>query len=108
MTDIELFFKTVESEIRSKYINFLKSEKALPNVDPPPEDNITAKELEYYEKKGRFKLIFWFVERFLYIKRVRLIKRFNNGIDTALKVLQREYKDFVKRMETEKPRGSKF
>lgn len=101
MTDIELFFKTVESEIRRKHINFLKGEKCLPSGEPP-EEIISAAELK---KLGKSKFcglplfgLRWFIERFRYIKRLRFIKRYNKGIDTALNVLQREYKRFDKRL----------
>lgn len=101
MTDIELFFKIAESEIRRKHINYLKSEKCLPDSNPP-EEIITAQELK---NLGKFKFcgmplfgLRWFIGRFRYIKRLRLIKRYNKGIDTALNVLQREYKRFDKRL----------
>lgn len=99
MTDIELFFKIAESEIRRKHINYLKSEKCLPNSNPP-EEIITAQELK---KLGKVKFcgVLWFIKRYRYIKRLRLIKRYNKGIDTALNVLQREYKRFNKRLEKE-------
>lgn len=99
MTDIELFFKIAESEIRRKHISFLKGEKCLP-AGEPPEEIITAKELK---KLGKVKFcgLLWFVHRYRYIKRLRLIKRYNKGIETALSVLQREYKRFNKRLKQE-------
>lgn len=96
MTDIELFFKTVESEIRRKHIQYLKKQKCIKGVSAAEQNSLGAEEVTddftVEPKRGKAKYV----------------KRFNEGIDTALKVLQREYKDFVKRMETEKPRGSKF
>lgn len=102
MTDIELFFKIAESEIRRRHIVYLKGEKCLP-AGIPPEEIITAKELK---RLGKLKLcgLPWFIRRFRYIKRQRLIKRYNKGIDTALKVLQREYKRFNKRLKNEEMR----
>ena len=96
MMDIELFFKTVESEIRRKHIQYLKKQKCIKGVSAAeqnsPAAGIGTDDFAPEPNKGKAKYV----------------KRFNEGIDTALKVLQREYKDFVKRMETEKPRGSKF
>ena len=101
MTDIELFFKIAESEIRRKHIQYLKKQKCLKCVSAAepnspgansPGAGIGTDDFAPEQNKGKAKYV----------------KRFNEGIDTALKVLQREYKDFVKRMETEKPRGSKF
>lgn len=96
MTDIELFFKTVESEIRRKHIQYLKKQKCLKCVSAAEPNSLGAgigtDDFAPEPNKGKAKYV----------------KRFNEGIDTALKVLQCEYKDFVKRMETEKPRGSKF
>ncbi len=99
MNEIELFFKTAESEIRRKHIVYLKGEKCLPD-GIPPEEVIRAEELQRYNKKPFGFILFW-VKKTKFIKRQKLIKRYNKGIETALKVLQREYRRFNKRLERE-------
>ncbi len=99
MSEIELFFKTAESEIRRKHIVYLKGEKCLPD-GIPPEEIISEKELQRFYKKT-FGFVFYFIKRFRYIKRIRLIKRYNKGLEAALTALQREYKRFLKRINKE-------
>lgn len=111
MIEIELFFKTVESEIRRKHINYLKEQKCLPDKDiTAAEEVITAEELKKAKKtnKGFFiSLILWLIERVRFVRRVKLVKRYNKGIQTALRVLQSEYRAFDKRLKAEEKRGSK-
>lgn len=92
MTDIELFFKTVESEIRRKHIQYLKKQKCIKGVSAAEQNSPGAEEVTddftVEPKRGKAKYV----------------KRFNKGISTALKVLQSEYKTFTKRKEAEQPR----
>lgn len=41
MIEIELFFKTAESEIRRKHIKYLKRQKCLPSDQTPPKEGET-------------------------------------------------------------------
>lgn len=107
MIEIELFFKTVESEIRRKHINYLKEQKCLPDKDiTAAEEVITAEELKK-AKKTHKGLFMWLLERVRFVRRVKLVKRYNKGIQTALRVLQSEYRAFDKRLKAEEKRGSK-
>ncbi|MDE7453551.1 MAG: hypothetical protein K2N22_03995 [Clostridia bacterium] len=95
MIEIELFFKTVESEIRRRHIKYLKKQKCLPEGSAALLQDENAEDKEEFEKlKGGDKLKF--------------VKRYNKGIETALKALQSEYKTFAKRLEAEDKKGSKF
>lgn len=89
MIEIELFYKIVESEIRLKHINYLKKQKILSSNG----SSVTPKEDET-------------VDEFSPGEKVKYVKRFNKGIDTALKVLQDEYDNFKKRFENKG--GKKF
>ena len=92
MIEIELFFKFVESEIRRKHIKYLKKQKCISVT----EQNLPCEKMETAEEdypKG---------------EKAQYVKRFNKGIDTALKVLQSEYKAYAKRMEAEKAGGKKY
>ena len=93
MLSIELFFKTVESEIRRKHVNFLKKQKCLPSdqgQDKPQEGSAAAcsDDLIFTDKPSTW-------------QESRRVKAFNKGIETALKVLQSEYKSFSVRIEKE-------
>ena len=82
MIEIELFFKTVESEIRRKHIKYLKKQKC-----------VTAAGCSLAGKEGETS------DDFPAGEKARYVKRFNKGIDTALKVLQDEYDAFKARLE---------
>lgn len=91
MIEIELFFKIVESEIRRKHIKYLKKQKCISAAEhnSPGEKAEIAEEDYPKDEKSQY------------------VKRFNKGIDTALKVLQSEYKAYANRMEAEKAGGKK-
>lgn len=95
MDNIELFYRIIQSEIRRKHIKFLKGQTCLPNGEPP-EEIITAADLSKFKKFSFFGLL-WFVKRFSYIKRIKLIKRYNKGIEAALRVLDKEFKAYSNR-----------
>ena len=102
MIELELFFKTVESEIRCQHINYLKKQKCIsaaeslsdsseqsPGVNSAPGESCGI--TENYPKG----------------EKIKYVKRFNKGIDTALKVLQTVYKKFSQRFETDY-KGKRF
>ena len=89
MLELELFFKTVESEIRRRHIVYLKKQKC----------NLAAAEQSPVSEGEKLD------DEFPKDEKLKCVKRFNKGIDTALKVLQSEYKSFSKRMEAEKAGG---
>lgn len=95
MIEIELFFKIVESAIRRKHIKYLKKQKCLPEGSAALLEDETAEDKEEFAKlKGGDKL--------------KYVKRFNKGLETALKVLQSEYKSFSSRLKKEDEKGRKF
>lgn len=95
MEEIELFFKIVQSEIRRKYIKYLKKQKCLPDC------SAALLECDNVEDTEEFK-------RLKDSKKLKLVKRFNQGIDTALKVLAGEYKKFESRLLKKSEKGKKF
>ena len=96
MIEIELFFKTVEAEIRRKHIKYLKKQKCLPECSAA-----LLEGGEDIEDKDEFKSLKG-------SKKIKLVKRFNQGIETALKVLISEYARFDRRLRAEKEKGKKF
>lgn len=95
MIELELFYKTVEAEIRRKHIKYLKKQKCLPDCSSALLQDENAEESEEFKKlKGR--------------KKLKLVKRFNQGIETALKVLMKEYERMDKRLRAESEKGKKF
>lgn len=94
--EIELFFKIVESEIRRKHIVYLKNQKCN---SVAAEHSIGEQSPAEGEKLD---------DDFPKDEKRAYVKRFNKGIDTALKVLQREFKAFSKRMDEDKKGGKKF
>lgn len=95
MIEIELFFKTVEAEIRRKHIKYLKKQKCLPECSAALLQDENAEDSEEFKKlKGS--------------KQLKYVKRFNQGIETALKVLISEYARFDKRLRAESEKGKKF
>lgn len=81
MIEIELFYKIVESEIRKKHIRYLKRQKCV----------IPEKEAEQPQNKEA-------AEEFPKGEKTAYVRRFNKGIDTALKVLANEFKAFISRL----------
>lgn len=89
MIEIELFFKTVESEIRRKHIKYLKKQKCISSDGVlEPKEGETEDEIR--------------------VDKPQKVKSFNKGIDTAIKVLQVEYAAFDKRLKEENKKGGKF
>ena len=84
MIEIELFFKIVESEIRRKHIKYLKKQKCISAVEQNEQSDEEPKTVTTEEE-------------FAGGDKAQYVKRFNKGIDTALKVLNTEYKAFIKR-----------
>ena len=85
MLELELFFKIVESGIRCKHIKYLKKQKC----------NSAAKELSPISEVENNS------DEFPVNEKIEYVKRFNKGIDTALYVLQDEFKKFNKRLKSE-------
>lgn len=85
MLKLELFFKIVESEIRRKHIKYLKKQKC----------NSAAKELSPVSETENVE------DEFPVSEKIKYVKRFNKGIETALKVLQDEFENFSKRFADE-------
>lgn len=102
MIEIELFYKTVESEIRRKHIKYLKRQKCLPSDQTEPqailsdEKTLSAADEFIYSDKPKLK------------EKAKRVKAFNKGIETALKVLVSEYKDFDKRLKKDEEGKKKF
>ena len=102
MIEIELFYKIVESEIRRKHIKYLKRQKCLPSDQTPKEEpdaqasTSSAADEFIYADKPRLK------------EKAKRVKAFNNGIQTALKVLSGEYAEFEKRLKKDEVGRKKF
>ncbi len=91
MIEIELFYKIVESEIRRKHIKHLKRCKRLTSDDPAEADNLSG-EPEKLESTDRLKFV----------------KSYNKGIETALKVLIAEYAKYDVRLKKDETGKKKF
>lgn len=120
MTDIELFYKIIESEIRRQQAEYLYSQKriplplSLPKVDPLPSG-------EDWQKLGWFRR--WKL-KCIYKRQVRdrhraethpaltmddkLTKGYNAGIELALKVLSREFDRYSIRLRKEAEEMNNF
>lgn len=101
MIEIELFYKTVESEMRRKHVKYLKRQKCLPSdrtEQVQSQDEVAASaadELVYVDNpKMR--------------EKVKRVKAFNKGIETALKVLVSEYTAYDKRLKKDEEGRKKF
>ncbi|MCI8368127.1 MAG: hypothetical protein HFJ81_00630 [Clostridia bacterium] len=94
MIEIELFCKTVEAEIRRKHIKYLKKQKCLP-------DEVVELLLDDERESPDFNAI-------NVGDKLKYVKRFNKGIETALQVLLKEYARFDKRLRAESEKGKKF
>ena len=93
MLEIELFFKTVESEIRRKHVKYLKNQKCLPSdqTEPKEQEGVSEDKTDEFIYADKPKLR----------EKAKRVKAFNKGIETALKALQSEYKSFIKRCGSE-------
>ena len=102
MIEIELFYKIVESEIRRKHVKYLKKQKCLPSdqIDDksilPDGSTLSAADEFFYKDKPEKK------------EKAKRVKAFNQGIETALKVLCSEYSLFDKRLRKEEEGKRKF
>ena len=94
MIEIELFCKIVEAEIRRKHIKYLKKQKCLP-----------AGAVELLSSEERETPDF---ESINVGDKLKYVKRFNQGIEMALKVLLKEYARFDKRLREESEKGKKL
>ncbi len=87
MIEIELFLKTVEAKIRKTHVEYMKGLKRVP--------------IKQEDNKG----FIAFIKGIFCRKSVpvddKLLKGYNAGIEKALKVLEKEYKRFIKRLNTE-------
>lgn len=84
MIEIELFLKTVEAQIRKNHVGYVKGLKRV----PLNQDNV----------KGFVAFIKWLFCRKSVPVEDKLLKGYNAGIEKALKVLETEYKRFIKRV----------
>ena len=75
MLEIELFYKIVESHIRREHNAYLRKQKCLPEGLTPNDDETKVEAT---------------------VKRTAKVKRYNKGVDMALRVLTSEYKRFMK------------
>ncbi|MDE7301627.1 MAG: hypothetical protein K2N47_05595 [Clostridia bacterium] len=89
MIEIELFYKTVESEIRRLHIKYLKKQKCLPAGVYEQLSNGSAAQSPADEAEALSSAAG---------EKAKYVKRYNQGVDMALKVLEREFNDFVKRL----------
>lgn len=99
MIEIELFYKIVESEIRRKHIKYLKRQKCLPSDQTTPKEGaetVSATDEFIYSDKPNLK------------EKVKRVKAFNKGIETALKVLGAEYIAFNTRLKKDEEGKKKF
>lgn len=96
MIEIELFYKTVESEIRRLHIKYLKKQKCLPAGVIEQSSDVSAlqspDEAEALSSAAG--------------EKAQYVKRYNQGVDMALKVLKCEFNTFIKRLVKEE-RGLK-
>lgn len=105
MIELELFYKTVEAEIRRKHIKFLKKQKCLPDGSAAQMDGSSEQSEIENGENGEDKETF---ERVTGEGKAKLVKQFNKGVDMALKVLSAEYGRFDKRLKDEEQKGKKF
>ncbi len=87
MIEIELFYKIVEAHIRAVHTEYLQKLKRVPLPDTAKKKRILFKKLPVEDK---------------------LLKGYNKGIETALKVLIKEFKRYDKRLKKEEKAGGKF
>lgn len=87
MDDIELFYKIVEAHTRLVHTQYLKKLKRIPLSSDNGKKRLTFKKLPIEDK---------------------LLKGYNNGIETALRVLASEFKRYKKRLEKAEKDGKKF
>lgn len=103
MIELELFYKTVEAEIRRKYVKYLKKRKCLPesiveagsaSTVAPAAETVASDRADDLEGLASDNL--------------KYVKRFNKGIETALNVLAREFARFNSRFPDECSRGRRL
>lgn len=88
MIEIELFYKIVEARIRSVHTEYLQRLKRVPLPDnTSKKKRVSFKKLPIEDK---------------------LLKGYNKGIETALTVIEKEFKRFDKRLKKEEKDGKKF
>lgn len=92
MIEIELFYRIVESEIRKRHIKYLKRRKVVSAELDDSENSEEQKSDASKEANENTPVNICGGDNAL------KVRRFNKGIDTALKVLACEYKRFAKRM----------
>lgn len=110
MIEIELFYKIVESEIRRKHIKYLKRQKCLPSDQS---DITDENEQEQTENSLSISTVsaaddFIYTDKPKKREKVKRVKAFNKGIETALKVLISKYKGFNKRLKKDEEGRKKF
>ena len=91
MIEIELFYRTVESEIRRQHVKYLKRKKYVTEPDDEESSGFSEQKAEK-----------------LFIDTPGKAKRFNKGVDMALKVLRKEYDKFSKRLKKQEKDGGEF
>ena len=96
--ELELFFKQVESEIRSKHIKYLKKQKCISAAKQFPANLEQSSDVEKEIN----------IDDFPIEGKRKYVKRFNNGIEIALQVLQKEYKKFAQRFESDEKGKKRF
>lgn len=102
MIEIELFYRTVESEIRRQHVKYLKRKKYVTEPDDEESSGFSEQKAEKPEDSDRSK-----AEK-LFIDTPGKAKRFNKGVDMALKVLRKEYDKFSKRLKKQEKDGGEF
>ncbi len=117
--DVELFYKSVVCSIMNDWAEYLKKQKRvpvpqdLPTVDDYPSDEAWAK-MNFWKrfkfKRRRKKQIKAYEQakrRIPVTMDDKLLKGYNAGIEAALKMIDGEFRSYVKRTEAEE-RGRKF
>lgn len=117
MFEIELFYRTIEAEIRAAHASYLKSMKRVPLTQVlPVVDKLPVG--EDWKKLGfiaRARLKRTYRKQVRARRRAeratpitvddRLLKGYNAGIECALDVLTREFTRYKKRLEKEEKEG---
>lgn len=112
MIELELFYKTTTDAIRSAQADYLKKQRSEPFAQDLPEvKEASAEELvkmgfiarmryEYYLRRAR-KRYKKALKRQKYPVDELLTKGYNAGMERALRVLEREFEAFKKKIERE-------
>lgn len=100
MIELELYYKTAESEIRRKHIEYLRKQKCLPEGLSVSKSGVNVETVG-----GKKTGLIGFLKRLFRVNNAVKVKRYNMAVDMSLKVLKREYKRLTKLIEKAEENG---